>query len=186
MGGERLGEGGDDPARVRGGDGKLVARVTGGDLRDPRIAVAAVDHPAEHGVDELGWPLARDLPGERDGLAHSGVLGHAHRQDLMRAESEQVEHPTVEFVEWAIHAAGKHFVVEPAPAQRAVGQLGGEARIARIQSRVSQDRRPHEIGVGIVRGNGMEQVVGRTARPPRRSTRAPRSCRALRPRVSPA
>ena len=100
-------EGGDDPVRVRVLDGQpLVAAEPGQRPFTPFLGRRPRDR-AQHPVREpLGRPLAgrRD---ERDRLVDGGVRGDPHRQQLMDAEPERIEHLRVEPLQRAIDRRGR-------------------------------------------------------------------------------
>ena len=55
---------------------------------------------------------------------------------------------------------GDHPVVVPAQAESAVGQLGGESGVCRVEGCSGDERRQEQVGVGVVGAHGGEDVVG--------------------------
>ena len=120
----------DDPARVRVHDREVADRVgvvRRRDLGQPAVEVLPADL-AQHRVDEAAAALAGDRPGQLDGGADRGVRRHPHREQLVGAEPQQVEHRRVDLVQRPVDAGGQHRVVRPAAAQRAVGRARWRTR----------------------------------------------------------
>jgi hypothetical protein len=122
-------------------------------LRDPRRQVLA-RHPAQHRVDERPGPLAHDRARQLDRRADRRVRRHAHRQQLVAAQPEQVEDRRVDRPEGAVDARTEHCVVRPATAQRPVTQLGGERGVAPVEPTLAQQAGQHEVGVGVALVDG--------------------------------
>ena len=81
----------DDPLGVRLLDGQPRGQLaTGHDLGQPGIQVALAD-PAHDRVDEPGSARAVDLASQRHRLVDRGMGGHAHPQELVRAEPQRVQ-----------------------------------------------------------------------------------------------
>src|SRR6478735_1068121 len=149
---ERSPEGLGDPDRMRGAQGEAFDGVvdTRGDEVGPRVRVPLAD--ASHdGVDEAGRPGAVDLPGQSHGLVDRCVAGHAHAEQLVRAEPQGVEHVGIDLVDGATCSRHDDRIVEPGESRRAVDQLSGESGVSAADSLVAQQLRQREVGVGAVR-----------------------------------
>ena len=157
---ERVAERVDDPARIavphRQVSGRVPRPVRRDDL-DPGVQVAG-GHPAQDGVDEAGRAGAADVLGQVDRGRHGGVAADPGGQQLVRAEPEHVAHRRVEFV--PVAACGQDGVVGAAAAQRAVGQLGGEGRVAAGQAALGEQGGKQQVGVGVAVRDRAQDVVG--------------------------
>ena len=159
---QRVAHRGDDPARMAVPDGQVPDPVVGparrGDLQ-PGVEVAG-RHLAQDGVDETRRPRADDVPHQVDRGGHGRVRGHPRREQLVRAEPEDLAHGEVEGVQVAVAADGEHRVVGALAAQRAVGQLRGQRRVPARQATLGQRRREEQVGVGIPLRYRAEHVTG--------------------------
>src|SRR5690606_765454 len=148
--GEGVAQGAGDPHGVAlggRGRGEGVGGVVG-EGGEPLVGRGAGD-AAQDGVDELGAAGAGAGACEPDRLGDGGVLGHAHAEDLVGAEAQDVEDGGVEAVEGAVEAVREDRVVAAAQAQGAVGELGGEAGVAAADAALAQEGRQDEVGVGV-------------------------------------
>ncbi|CAM5499757.1 hypothetical protein SGLAM104S_02113 [Streptomyces glaucescens] len=125
---------------------------------------------AQYGVDELGAPVAEHHAGQLHGGGHGGVRGDAGAEQLVRAEAEHVEHRRVDLPQRPVDAGGDHRVVGALPAQRPVHQLGGQRGVPPVEllgplllARLAQQRRQHEIGVGVPLVHGAQRLEGEDA-----------------------
>ena len=97
--GERLG----DPARMGVHEGEVTDGVGvggRGELVDPGLLVARGDG-AQYAVDETRSRRVEFDPGLLDGGVHRGVRVDTRAQQLVGAESQQVEQHRVDAVRWA-------------------------------------------------------------------------------------
>src|SRR3546814_1874837 len=83
------------------GDGSEPDRVGGGDAAYPLVMVVLGDL-AEHGVRETGRSLSRLGADQVDGAGDCGMCRDTHREQLVRAEPQGVEHLGLDLGEWAI------------------------------------------------------------------------------------
>ena len=79
-------------------------------------------------------------------------------QQLVHAEPEHVAHRRVELV--PVAARGQDGVVGAAAAQRAVGQFGGEGRVAAGQAALGEQGGKQQVGVGVPVRDRAQDVVG--------------------------
>ena len=116
---------------------------------------------AQHGVGEAGRPPADPVADQVDGGADRGVGGHPHREQLVGAEPQRVEHLRLDLGQRPVDAGGQDRVVGALPAQRAGGELGGERRVAAGEAVLAQHRGQHQVGVGVVDADRLQHVVRR-------------------------
>ena len=157
---ERVAERVDDPARIAVPHRQVSGRVPGPVRRDdldPGVQVAG-GHPAQDRVDEAGRPGAADVLGQVDRGRHGGVVADPGGQQLVHAEPEHVAHRRVELV--PVAARGQDGVVGAAAAQRAVGQFGGEGRVAAGQAALGEQGGKQQVGVGVPVRDRAQDVVG--------------------------
>src|SRR5690606_21151107 len=135
-------------------------------LLQPAVEVLPGDL-AQHGVDELGPPVAEHHPGQLDGRGHGGVRRDPGAEQLVRAQAQHVEHRRVHLPQRPVDAGRDHGVVGALVAQRAVHQLGGERRVPRVQlpllARLAQQRRQDEVGIGVPLVHGPQGLEGEDA-----------------------
>ena len=170
----------DDPLRVAVGDRREPRRRgqrIGGDPDDPLVEVVRGDL-AQDGVGEAGRPGADPGPDQVHGRADRGVRRHPHREQLVDAEPQRVEHLGLHLAERPVHAGGEDRVVRAAPADRPRHQLGDERGVPAGQPVLAQDRGQHEVGVGVVDADGLEHVHRRQRGGPRSTGRGRGACRA--------
>ncbi len=115
---------------------------------------------AQHGVDEGRGSGADHGAGQADGLVQRGVGGDAHGQQLVGADPQRVEDGRVQLVQRPVHAAGQDGVVGALAAQGAVAQFRGEAGVALVQAVVPDPGGQHEVGVGVLGGDGAQHFEG--------------------------
>src|SRR5690606_39613901 len=90
-------------------------------------------------VDEADGAVPGPLTDQGDGLGDGGVGRDPHAQELVGAQTQQVEHRRVDLVERAPSGAVlEDRVVASAQAQRAVDELGGESGVARSEEHTSE------------------------------------------------
>ncbi|GAA4958950.1 hypothetical protein GCM10023238_27200 [Streptomyces heliomycini] len=150
-------------------DGEVVLGVLVVGRRDPlqpAVEVVLRDLP-QYGVDELGPPVAEHHPGQLDRGGHGGVRGDARAEQLVRAEVQHVQHRRVHLAQRPVHTGGDDRVVRPLTAQRAVHQLGGQRRVARLEvavlARLAQQRGQDEVGVRVPLVDGPQGLEGEDA-----------------------
>ena len=105
-------------------------------------------------------PGADDGAGQPHGLVQGSVGGDAHGQQLVGADPQGVEDGRVQLVQRPVDAAGQDGVVGALAAQGAVAQLRGETGVALVQPVVADPGRQHEVGVGVLRGDGTQHFKG--------------------------
>ena len=88
------------------------------------------------------------------------MRGDAHGQQLVGADPERVEDGRVQLVQRPVHAAGQDRVVGALAAQCAVAQFRGEAGVALVQVVVPDPGGQHEVGVGVLGGDGAQHFEG--------------------------
>ena len=93
-----------------------------------------------------------------DGGADRGVVGHPHRQQLVGADPQRVEHLRLDLRQRPVDAGRQDRVVGAAPPDRARGQLGGERRVAPLELVVPDRGREHQVGVRAVDPDRLEHV----------------------------
>ncbi len=122
--------------------------------------------PPQHGVDELARGPRRAPPGPaRRSPRPPRESGTRIASSWWAPRPQHVEHRGVDRVERPVDAGGEHRVVGASPAQRAVGELGGERRVAAVQRPGSRSRPGmRQVGVGVPLVDGAEQVEGDPAR----------------------
>ena len=103
-------------------------------------------------------------PDQVDGGADRGVRRHPHRQQLVGAQPQRVEHLGLDLRQRPVDAGGQHRVVRALPADRAADQLGGERRVAAGQPVLAQHVGQHQVRVGVLDPDRLEHVVRRGAR----------------------
>ena len=145
--------------RARRSTGSLTPAVT----RSVHASGLALADASHDGVDEPGGPGPVDLPGQADRLVDRRVAGHAHAEQLVRAEPQGVEHVGIDLVDGAACSRRDDRVVEAGEPRRAVDQLGGESGVAAADSLVAQQFRQREVGVGAV-GDLTHRGVGGESR----------------------
>jgi hypothetical protein len=69
------------------------------------------------------------------------VVTHPGREQLVRAEAQDVQHGRVELVEGAVAACGEYRVVGALATQRPVGELGREGRVPAGDATVGEQPR---------------------------------------------
>jgi hypothetical protein len=87
------------------------------------------------------------------------VRRDAGREQLVRAEPEQVEQFGVELVERPVHALGQDRVVAALGAQGAVGELGRQGGVAGVEAALGEQAGQHEVRVRVVLGDRAQRVV---------------------------
>jgi hypothetical protein len=94
--GQHLGERVDHPAGVSMPQGQSLPflQPLAEDLQ-PTVQVA-LSHPAQHRVDQSAYALSDGLAREGDRGGHRRMGWHAHAEQLMRAEPEQIHHGGLE------------------------------------------------------------------------------------------
>ena len=140
---ERVGERLRDPPRVRVAEGQVADRVGGRrrcEFRDPALFVAARDG-AQHAVDETRTCRIEFDACLLDGGGHRGVWLDPCAQQLVGAEPQQVQQHRVDVVDRPARCGTDHRVEQTAGAAGAVGQLGGERRVAADDAALGQQRR---------------------------------------------
>ncbi len=150
----------DHPARVGRGHGKVPGRVggrVGGHPSHPAVEVVR-GHLAQDRVDEAGRPVPDPVPHQVDGGGDRGVAGHAHRQQLVGAEPQRVEHRRVD---GTVGQRREDGVVRALAAERAADQLGRQRRVTTAQPPLAEHLWQHQVGVGVVRGHRSQHVVRR-------------------------
>ena len=160
---------GHDPPRVRVDDGEMVLGilVVGRcDPLQPAVEIVLRDL-AQHGVDELGPPVAEHHPRQLDGGGDGRVRRDPRAEQLMRAEAQHVQHRRVDLPERPVHTGRQDRVVRPLPPQRPVDQLGGERRVPGVEvvflACLAQQGRQHEVGVGVPLVHGPQRLEGEDA-----------------------
>ena len=130
--------------RVRRHPAHPAGQVVGGDL-------------AEHGVDEAGRALPDRGPDQVDAGADRGVRRHPHRQQLVGAEPQRVEHAGVDLGQRPVD------VGRDAPRRRcpAAGSSRTTSSVANAASRpvsprARRHRGQHEVGVGVLLAHGRQ------------------------------
>ena len=158
----------DDPSRMRVHDGEMVLGVLvvgRRDLLDPAVEVVLRDLP-QHGVDELGPPVAEHDPRQLDGGGHGGVGRDPRPEQLMDAQAQHVEHRRVDLAQRPVDTRGDDRVVRALPAQRPVHQLGGQRRVPPVE--VAPSRAP-SAAAAAARGSRTRPARPRPAAPRRRA-----------------
>ena len=89
---------------------------------------------------------------------HGRVVGHPHGQELMGAQAQDVLQARLDLVPRPGHAGRQDRVVPALPAQGAVGELGGEGRVAPGEPVAVQQLRQGEVRVGIVLAHGAQEL----------------------------
>ena len=115
------------------------------------------------------------------------VRGHAHAEQLVDPEPQDVERGRVDRADLAVRRLGDDRVVPAAQPQRAVGELGGERRVPAGDPALAQQRRQHQVGVRVGAVDGAQDVERggpRRVAPPAALRR--RGGRPLRPALRPA
>jgi hypothetical protein len=153
-------------------DGEVILGIVvvgRGDLLDPPLEIVLRDLP-QHGVDELGPPVAEHDPGQLDGGGHGGVRRDPRPEQLVHTEAQYVEHRRVDLTQRPVHAGGDDGVVRPLPPQRPVHQLGRQGRVPSAElvgplllPRLAQQRRQNEVGVRVPLVHGPQRLEGEDA-----------------------
>jgi hypothetical protein len=84
------------------------------------------------------------------------VARHAHREELVCAKTQHVEHRWIDVIEWPVDAGGEDSVVGAAAPQCSVGQLDGEGRVATVQRPRGEQPGHRKVRVGIALVDGPE------------------------------
>ena len=161
----RLGQLVDDPFGVAEGERGVPRRRAALVRRDPvdPLVEVVLAHRAQHRVDEVAGAGVHPRADQVDGGADRGVVGHPHRQQLVGADPQRVEHLRLDLRQRPVGAGRQDRVVGPASADGARGQLGGERRVAALELVVPDHRRQHQVGVGPVDADRLEDVERRGA-----------------------
>ena len=132
--------------------------VLGGERVQPFV-VAAPGHLAQDGVDESRGSLP-DLPAHQThGRVQRGVIGDAHREQLVHAQAQGVQHRGVQLVQRAVHALLEHGVPRATPPHGPVGELGRERRVPLVEAVFTDQAWQHEIPVGVLRVDRAQGLI---------------------------
>ena len=159
---QRVGEGLGDPAWVRvheSGVPDRIPRRVGSQLVHPGLLVPHGDG-AQHAVDETGSRRVEFDAGLFDGGRHRGVRVDAGAQQLIGAQPQQIEQHRVDRLRRAAGGRADDRVEQPAGAAGAVGQLGGERRVAAADAAVAQQRGQGQVRVGVALADGPQHLEG--------------------------
>ena len=128
-----------------------------GHVGEPAVEVT-LGHPAQDGVGESRGCRTDLGPDQVDGGGHRGVRRHPGGEELVGAEPQRVEQRLVDLGDRSARRLGEDGVVAAPPAQRAVGELGGERGVASGQPGPPEQPGKHEVGVGVLLGDGPERL----------------------------
>ena len=148
------------PHRVGVADTELpqLVGVLGGERVQPFV-VAAPGHLAQDGVDESRGSLP-DLPAHQThGRVQRGVIGDAHREQLVHAQAQGVQHRGVQLVQRAVHALPEHGVPRATPPHGPVGELGRERRVPLVEAVFTDQAWQHEVPVGVLRVDRAQGLI---------------------------
>ncbi len=163
VGGQHVGVRVHDPAGMRRTQRQPVPLVaTLAEPIEPTLEVAARD-PAQHGIGEAADPLPHRRRGQVDGRGDGRVRRDPHRQDLVRAEPQQVQQRGLQLADRPVRGGGEDGVVGAHPATRAGQELGGERGVARGEFALAKQPGEREIGVRAVGAHLAQGVVGEPA-----------------------
>jgi hypothetical protein len=85
------------------------------------------------------------VPDAEPGQVHRFVDGRvgvdAHREQLVRAEPQDVQNRRVEPLDRPVDAVGQDLVVAALRPQRSVGEFGGESGVATVEPSLREQRR---------------------------------------------
>ena len=140
---DRRGERLDDPPRVGVRDRQVPEQVGVARRRDPADPAVEVvlAHPPQHRVGEPGRTRPDVGAHQRDGRRDRRVRRHPHRQQLVGAQPQRVEHPRLHLGQRPVDAGGEHGVVQALAAYGSGRQLGRERRVAAGEPVPPQGRR---------------------------------------------
>jgi hypothetical protein len=88
------------------------------------------------------------------------VATHPGGQQLVGAQPQHLTHRRVDVAGGPVAAQVQDRVVGLPPAQRAVGQLGGQRGVAALDPAFPQQGRQQQVGVGVPLVDGGQHVVG--------------------------
>ena len=93
--------------------------IRSGATRRTQLVEVVLGDLAQHRVGEAGRPGPTSVADQVDGGGDGGVAGHPHREQLVGAEPQRVEHLRLDLGQLAVHARGQDGVVRALPADRA-------------------------------------------------------------------
>ena len=162
---ERVGEGLRDPPRMGMHQGGVTDRVAvdgRGELLDPGLFVAPGDG-TQHAVDETCSCRIEFDARLLHGSGHRGVLFDPRAQQLVGAQPQQIQQHRVDVLGRPTRGRADDRVEQAAGAAGAVGQLGGERRVAAGDSAFAQERGQSEVGIGVSLRDRTQHVERRLA-----------------------
>ncbi len=118
-------------------------------------------HPPQHRVGERPGPGTGLRLHQVDGGVDGGVVRHPHGQQLVRPQTQGIEHLRLDLGQWAVDAGGQHRVVQALHPQRRRSQLGGEGGVAAGQAVGGKRVRQRQVRVGVIDPHCTQHLVGR-------------------------
>ena len=119
---------------------------------------------SQHGVDETRAPVTEHHPGQFHTRRDRRVGRDPGAEQLMGTEGEDVEHRRIDLAQRPVDTRRDDRVVGALPAQCPVDQLGGEGRVAGLETGVlpglPEQRRQHEIRIGVPLVDRSERLEG--------------------------
>ena len=109
----------------------------------------ALRDAAQHRVDEACRARTDLFTCQGHALVQRRVGGNAHVQQLVHAHAQHDQGGGADLLDGAVYAATEDCVVRALVAQRAVGQLGGEACVAVVEAVATNRLGQHEVRVGV-------------------------------------
>ena len=156
---QRLTHGTHNPGGVRGEQSHALGVVLS--LLDDELVPlfgGSLGDAAEHRVDEACRARPNLFAGQGHALVQRSVGGNAHVQQLVHAHAQHDERGRADLLERAVHAVAQDRVVGALVAQRAVGQLGCEARVAVVEAVATNRLGQHEVRVGVGFRHGAQHL----------------------------
>ena len=148
---QRVDEGLCDPARVRmdeSGVSDRIGQPVGSELVDPGLFVAGADS-AQHAVDEACTRRIEFDSGLLDGGGDGSMRVDPSAQQLIRAESKQIEQHRIDGVRRTTRGRTDDRVEQAANAAGAIRQFGGESSVTTADLPLPQQNWQQQVRVGV-------------------------------------
>ncbi|GAA3184379.1 hypothetical protein GCM10020255_080140 [Rhodococcus baikonurensis] len=155
---EGVGEDLRDPQRVRVLEGETADRVLRGQQFDP-LVLGAFGDAAQDRVDESRSALAVFGADEVDRGGDGSVRCDTSAQQLVRAESENIEQSSVDLFDRPTRCMRDDRIQEALSAGRAVRELGGQRSVACVEFAVAKQSRQNQVRVCVTFTNRAQDVT---------------------------
>ena len=115
-------------------------------------------------------PLPHRGRGQIDRCGDSGWRWHAHGQDLVCPEAQQIHHCRLELTQRSASSSADDHVIATLPAAGTCEQLGRKGRVAAGQATLPKQRRQDQVGISPVGIHRAQRVEGSPTGPIRTTT----------------